>query len=1659
MSLRGNLAFQGRVVAVLLALAGTAFAQAVRITGQTGKRPDLFRPDPPLLDPHASSTADPSITITGRASGVPTVRVVGPEGALEVGVAAGAFSADVPLAADAVNVLYFYAVPEAGPTSLPSSTTVIQDTTPPNLFIDQPLDGAVIETEAGNSPTVDVAGRVGDLLSGFAGLLVTVNGIKAAVDPGIGTNGTFFAAGVSIDPDATTKLLAVATDALGNSRSKSISVQHMTIAPGTPILRLVSGNGQSAAVDTELALPIVVEVVDAAGAAYASKLVSFQVSRSNGRLAASSGAGGGLLFQTFTDAAGEARAFWTLGSDAGCGNNRVRVTSGGASGTVLSCASALPGPVAQINVGTGNNQIGEVGSVAPFPLEVFVSDGCNGISGEPVTFTVVAGDGLVDGAASVVVPTGVTGHATVDYTFSSYAAANRITAALAGGEAAHFVATAVAGVPGEPTSVAGTALDNASQPIGGATVTISFPGGGPPLVTTTDVEGEFVFPSVGQSGPVDLVVDGSTARRVGSVVVPTGSFPALHFEPVLIAHARNELAQEVMLPALDPANRKLYSTTSDTILTIDGVEGLEFRITAGSMFLGGLPAPDGTPVSLNRVNHDDVPMPMPDGAAPPFAWTAQPGGATFDPPVTITYPNMSALAPGSIAYFLGFDHDTGRFSIFGTGQATSDGCSIVVDPGTGLTLFGWGCSCPPYSVTGECDLCPEDPSAPGPKEECDPCREDYERLRDDYEASLGQPSAALKHQLACLADKACGPNKVACPGVPDWARGFIENVIHDFTENIGENIFNDIYDNLPPSVIAALDAIPGFSAADFAALDAGVLYHFPLELLPSFYKNCELLSDDAHDCLFEQAIIPCFDEVGEFSPIARSIAQFIVPKLAAALREGVQLDCAVLDYITGGGELVSDCVYPVLPGHDPADYFVLDLLTLGSLRVDHGGGLLTTRFVKPGETVQLTVTQGGADVTFDPGTTYHIPIARSFDASVDVSPTGLVTVIASPQATRLSPNLFQVLVEKDGELGVAQLAILDDDSDGDVLVDSYEAAHGRDPLATDPCTLDSDGDGLTDLHEALIGTDIDDPDTDGDGLLDSVEVDINSDPLDPTSFAGRFTQLGRVTINGQVASATDRGAFHVSNVAAADRWGAGGPGTPPDGVSDQPVRAEGTMARDGRTYHGTSDPFFIMSGQASDIDLFDVERTPPRRPRAISISFPDTRLDTLGATTQATVTAFYWDGSSQDVSSALDFTTYTTSNPDVATVGPNGLITATGRGFAAIAAVHEGATSNGVIEVRPGAPRTTVTGFVELEDGSRVDGADVIILPFFLSTLTAADGSYSIPDVTTLAPFSILAIKTIGGEDFVGTLEGLETVADGFTDAGILVIRGPCDPPAPNNPDPAHGATGVGVDQDLTWNNTSAPGPGFDWLVVGTTTPNIVAAAAVLGATITTTSDFTTVSLAAIDVVIFTPSSLGSFTSDPATRDKLTAFALTGGGIYVEHAGGLGTDWSWVPTPGLAAEAAAVQDVRIVDAVHPVTLGIGDATLDGWGNSADGRFTAPAGLEVILDQASTSLPVLLTTVVGSGRVVYSELNQATKAQGQAILENTLGFLETSACPGTTYDVYLDTVNPPLTLVCVDATTAFCDPGTLAAATTHFWRVIAKNGVQRTPGPVWSFTTQ
>ena len=544
---------------------------------------------------------------------------------------------------------------------------------------------------------------------GLWGWDVTVNGITGEVVVGIGTNGTFEAVNVPLTSGVNT-IEATAADVHGNTVSQIITVERTHIPNGASSMVALSGDLQTAQIHSQLADPIVVKVTRGDGTPFAHKLVTFEVTRSDGRItdATATPDSGAMIKQVRTNTQGEASVFWTLGADAGCGNNRIAVTSTDIGGTVFFCASADPAPAGQINIGSGDNQRAAVDGPAPEKLRVWVNDSCNGVAGVPVTYTVTTGEGKVNGAASATVLTSMTGHAEVTFVVGPLPGNHVVEASFPEntGQPATFTVFGVETDDTVVTSFSGLIVDNSGSPIGAAECELEVAGTLlPPVLSNMDGAFEFIDIPV---GPGHLHVDGFVATTLGGNPIPVGSYPSLAYEVVIIENVENTLPTPIILPELDSSNEVIYDGTQDVELTVDGMEGLKMTVLAGSMTRadGSVPSSsDPAILTLNQVHHDDIPMPMPDGVSPPFAWTLQPAGATFDPPIEIEYPNMTGLPAGSVSYFLSFNHDTNRFEIVASGSVSADGSTIISDPGSGLSVAGWGCNCPPYSVTGTCISC------------------------------------------------------------------------------------------------------------------------------------------------------------------------------------------------------------------------------------------------------------------------------------------------------------------------------------------------------------------------------------------------------------------------------------------------------------------------------------------------------------------------------------------------------------------------------------------------------------------------------------------------------------------------------------------------------------------------------------------------------------------------------------------------------------------------------------------------------------------------------------------------------------------------------------------------------------------------------------------
>lgn len=120
------------------------------------------------------------------------------------------------------------------------------------------------------------------------------------------------------------------------------------------------------------------------------------------------------------------------------------------------------------------------------------------------------------------------------------------------------------------------------------------------------------------------------------------------------------------------------------------------------------------------------------------------------------------------------------------------------------------------------------------------------------------------------------------------------------------------------------------------------------------------------------------------------------------------------------------------------------------------------------------------------------------------------------------------------------------------------------------------------------------------------------------------------------------------------------------------VRVRATCVDAGSTRSGQSDYFTLaaneITGLASPI-RFDA---PAPIPTTIEITSPITSLSTAQPSVQLTVTATFSDGSRRDVASEIG-TTYTTSNPAIASVDTTGRVTASASGAVVISATFEGA--------------------------------------------------------------------------------------------------------------------------------------------------------------------------------------------------------------------------------------------------------------------------------------------------------------------------------------------------------------------------------------------------
>jgi alpha-tubulin suppressor-like RCC1 family protein len=223
------------------------------------------------------------------------------------------------------------------------------------------------------------------------------------------------------------------------------------VAPGKPsAVVIVSGDGQTATVGTELSAPVVVRVTDDAGTPVPGQLINFRVVSGNGSVFAGS---------SLTNAAGEARERWTLGTivadDQKLEARAVDPTSGEAIVFATFHATAVAGPAASMSRASEDKTGGTAGGPPAVQPAVHIADQYgNSVSGAAVTFAVVSGGGSINGSNQASVPTNASGVATATgWVLGPSVGTNALSASVSGiaGSPISFLATANAGAPATVT--------------------------------------------------------------------------------------------------------------------------------------------------------------------------------------------------------------------------------------------------------------------------------------------------------------------------------------------------------------------------------------------------------------------------------------------------------------------------------------------------------------------------------------------------------------------------------------------------------------------------------------------------------------------------------------------------------------------------------------------------------------------------------------------------------------------------------------------------------------------------------------------------------------------------------------------------------------------------------------------------------------------------------------------------------------------------------------------------------------------------------------------------------------------------------------------------------------------------------------------------------
>lgn len=128
------------------------------------------------------------------------------------------------------------------------------------------------------------------------------------------------------------------------------------------------------------------------------------------------------------------------------------------------------------------------------------------------------------------------------------------------------------------------------------------------------------------------------------------------------------------------------------------------------------------------------------------------------------------------------------------------------------------------------------------------------------------------------------------------------------------------------------------------------------------------------------------------------------------------------------------------------------------------------------------------------------------------------------------------------------------------------------------------------------------------------------------------------------------------------------------------VRARATCVENGQTVSGQSDFFEVPSDGSINVTPINLESF-SQVPKKLDVSVSQTVLNSIGATSQISILGHYPDNSTANLTSASSGTTYTISNPAIASITADGLVTALLSGKVFISATNDGAVAATTIDV------------------------------------------------------------------------------------------------------------------------------------------------------------------------------------------------------------------------------------------------------------------------------------------------------------------------------------------------------------------------------------------